>query len=110
MLALGRELPAECRRDALLLEYVGHLGAREKPTTVHPSAEIRRHSDIGRSRDNAARQLTVGLADLVHQNTETRLRRGCRGRSRRDHLRYVNPWRGETASASLVERLCVNEF
>src|SRR5262245_9369287 len=53
MLALGRKIPIERRRNAFALERVGHLLAREQAAPVDPSAEIGRDGDVGRGGDHA---------------------------------------------------------
>src|SRR5262245_53649322 len=103
MLALGRELPGEGRGDALLLEDVRHFVTREQTAPVDPGAEIGRHRDIGGGGDDAAREIAIALADLVHQLAKARLgRRHCRLGSC-DFFRNVDRRGLEAAAALPVE-------
>ena len=53
MLAFGRKIPVEGRRDLLAAKQVGFFRARKQPTAVDPGAEIGRHRDVRRSGDDA---------------------------------------------------------
>ena len=70
-----REFPVEGRGDALALEHVGHLLAREQVAPVHPRPEIGRDGHVGRGRDDALDEIRVAAAELVQQRAEPELRR-----------------------------------
>ena len=75
VLALGRELPIESRRDALALERVGHRLAREQPAAVHPGPRLVETVTSGDVGDDARGEFAVAAADLVEDRAEAGLRR-----------------------------------
>jgi hypothetical protein len=78
MLAARRELPGECRGDALALEGVRHGLARKQAAAIDPRSEIGRHGHVGRRGDDARRKLAGAARDLVEQRAEADLGRHFR--------------------------------
>ncbi len=90
MLAAGRKIPRVCRGDLLLAKNVGHVGAREEASAVHPSAEIGRNRHVGRGGDDASRERRVAPREFVEQEAEALLCRhgALRGEGKRFWHRY----------------------
>src|SRR5437763_17084369 len=78
MLAPGRELPGESRRNALLLEGVGKLLACEQPTPVDPWTEVGGDGHVRRSGYDPLCEIAVASADFVQQEPKTGLSRDRR--------------------------------
>ena len=72
VLAGRREFPVEGRGDALALERVGHLLAREQVAPVHPRAEVGRDGHVRRRRDDALDEIRIAAPELVEQRAEAR--------------------------------------
>ena len=67
---LRRKIPGVGRGNALALEGVRHLLAREQAAPVHPGAEIGRDGHVGRCRDDAVGELGLAAGELVEDQPE----------------------------------------
>ena len=67
MLALGREIPGEGRGDALGLEQILHVLAREEAAPIDEGAEIGRDGHVGRGGDDP-------LGDLARSSAPSSFR------------------------------------
>ena len=104
MLALGRKIPVEGRRDFLLPEQIVVLGLGKQAAAVDPGAEIGRDGDVGRRGDDARGQFAVAAREFVEHEPKALLGRHLRRRLEGELLRHLDHGRGETAAAFAVER------
>ncbi len=109
MLPLRREVPGVGRGDALGLEQVLHLLAREQAAPVHPRPEIGRDGDVGRGRDDAVRERLARARQLVEDQPEALLRRHRGLLGARERARVGERRAREAARAGAVERHVVEE-
>ena len=90
VLALGRIIPVEGRRDLLLPEQIVVFGFRKQAAAVDPGAEIGRHGDVGRCGDDPRRQFAVAAREFVEHQPKALLGRHLRRRLEGELLRHLD--------------------